>query len=85
MPGPPNLNRADRFAAFIMPSDPIRTERTMSDHDPVDRVDDTAPDLTEEEADFDLGIDVAQPQVPHGSASFDIVNGLGYGNVPEEA
>lgn len=59
----------------------------MSDHDPVDRADDTAPDLAEEEeeAGFDLGIDVAQPQAPYGSASFDIVNDLGYGNVPEEA
>jgi len=55
----------------------------MSDNEPVDFVGE--PDLAEEEeeAAFDLGIDVAEPQAPHGDQGFDIVNDLGYGNGPK--
>ena len=57
----------------------------MSDHNPLDQVEDDEPDLAEEEQEvgFDLGIDVAQPQTQYGDKSFDIVNDLGYGNGPE--
>ena len=59
----------------------------MSDHDVVDPADDDEPDLVEEEdeAGFDLGIDVAQPQAQYGAESFDIVNDLGYGNGPKSS
>ena len=61
----------------------------MSDHDPdpVDPIDEEETDLAdaEEEAGFDLGIDVAQPQAPYGNESFDIANDLGYGNGPKDA
>ena len=72
---------------LIMPSDLAHNERPMSDHDSMGRVDDVKPDLVEEEeeAGFDLRTDVAHPQASYGSESFDIVNDLGYGDVPDDA